>query len=79
MERADDDSIWLYAKKHDFVIVTQDSDFNERSVILGYPPKVIWLKYGNTSTAQILELLRRSYSQIVSFGLEIETGCLELL
>ena len=28
MERADDRAIWVYAKEYDFVIVTQDSDFN---------------------------------------------------
>jgi predicted nuclease of predicted toxin-antitoxin system len=79
MDQADDDVIWRYAKKNGFAIVTQDSDFNERSVVFGYPPKVIWLKCGNTSTDNILKLLKRNHSEIVSFGSEAEMGCLELL
>lgn len=55
MERADDETIWHFAKANGFTIVTQDSDFNERSLLFGYPPKVIWLKCGNASTDRVLE------------------------
>ncbi len=79
MERANDETIWHYAKENRFAIVTQDSDFNERSVVFGYPPKVIWLKCGNTSTNRLLELLKHNQPQIVLFDSEAETGCLELL
>lgn len=33
-----------------FAIVTFDSDFYERGLIHGFPPKVLWLRYRNTST-----------------------------
>jgi predicted nuclease of predicted toxin-antitoxin system len=40
MERANDETIWLYAKENRFVIVTQDSDFNERSVVFAIRQKL---------------------------------------
>jgi len=50
LHRAPDAHIWEYAATHDFTIVTQDSDFSERVALYGHPPKVIWLRTGNTST-----------------------------
>jgi len=79
MERASDETIWRYAKENQFTIVTQDSDFNERSVVFGHPPKVIWLKGGNTSTNRILALLKHHQPFVVLFDSEAETGCLELM
>jgi predicted nuclease of predicted toxin-antitoxin system len=78
MERADDETIWRYAREKDFAIVTLDSDFHERSLLFGYPPKIVWLKCGNVSTPQVLDLLTRNHSQILSFGDDSESGCLEL-
>jgi predicted nuclease of predicted toxin-antitoxin system len=44
METATDREVWAYAKTHDFVIVTKDSDFYDLSLVLGTPPRVIWIK-----------------------------------
>ena len=41
LEQASDDTIWNYAKANGFCIVTQDSDFAERSRLFGAPPKVV--------------------------------------
>ena len=78
MERADDRAIWEYAKGNGFVIVTQDSDFNERGLLYGYPPKIVWLKCGNTSARNILEILKQSRDDILAFESDIQSGCLEL-
>jgi hypothetical protein len=43
LESASDSEIWQYAKDHGFVIVSRDSDFQERSLVSGHPPQVIWL------------------------------------
>jgi predicted nuclease of predicted toxin-antitoxin system len=43
MRDATDPKIWEYAKTHDFVIVSKDSDFQARSLLYGSPPKFIWL------------------------------------
>lgn len=57
MDTASDQQIWLYAKKHNFVIVTKDSDSHELSLLYGAPPKIIWLKCGNRSSSYISNLL----------------------
>jgi len=36
---SDDAVIWEYAKNHDFTIVTKDSDYEQRSVLLGRHPR----------------------------------------
>ena len=41
---ADDSAIWEYAQLNGFVIVSKDSDFQQRSLLYGSPPKFIWLK-----------------------------------
>ena len=36
---ASDDEVWRYAIDNGFAIVSEDSDFSERSVLRGAPPK----------------------------------------
>ena len=38
-ENSSDSEIWEYARKHNFTIVTFDSDFYDLSVIKGFLPK----------------------------------------
>ena len=63
----DDAVIWDYAKAHGFVLVTKDADFEERSVLLGAPPKVIWLRTGNCTTAHLVALLMTHAESIQRF------------
>lgn len=44
----DDVVIWEYAKANDFVIVSKDSDFHQRSLVYGHPPKFVYLRIGNS-------------------------------
>lgn len=55
--RADDGSIWDYARTNGFVIVSKDSDFHQLSFVKGAPPKVIWIQRGNCPTDHIANLL----------------------
>jgi predicted nuclease of predicted toxin-antitoxin system len=50
-------AIWRHAQDHGLVIVTKDEDFQRLSVLHGAPPKVIWIRLGNCSTADIVRLL----------------------
>ncbi len=42
LEKQEDIQIWEFAKREDFIVVTQDSDFNDISTLHGFPPYVIW-------------------------------------
>jgi predicted nuclease of predicted toxin-antitoxin system len=53
LETADDILVWEYAQKNGLMIVSKDSDFHQRSFLYGYPQKVIWLRLGNCSTADV--------------------------
>jgi predicted nuclease of predicted toxin-antitoxin system len=59
LDRADDTAVWDFARSQNLVIVTKDADFQERSLIAGAPPKVIWIRRGNCSTSDIEAILRR--------------------
>jgi len=67
MRDATDTQIWEYAKTHDFVIVSKDSDFQARSLLYGSPPKFIWLRVGNCPVKSIEELLRKHSIEIHTF------------
>mgnify|MGYP001609016424 CR=1 FL=1 len=49
-QNSNDSQIWEYAQANNFCIVTFDSDFIDISALKGFPPKIIWLRIGNTST-----------------------------
>jgi predicted nuclease of predicted toxin-antitoxin system len=70
--------LWDYAKANGFTIVSQDVDFAELAVLLGSPPKVIWLRAGNQSTAAISTLIRRHADIIGAFWNDDNTACLEI-
>jgi predicted nuclease of predicted toxin-antitoxin system len=78
LHEASDGEIWEYARDKNFVIVTQDSDFSERSILFGYPPKVIWLRTGNTSTTHVLQLLKERSKEIKHFVKDAKSGCLQI-
>jgi predicted nuclease of predicted toxin-antitoxin system len=42
-----DEEMREYARREGFVIVTKDSDFSDLCILLGFPPKVIWIRRGN--------------------------------
>jgi predicted nuclease of predicted toxin-antitoxin system len=63
----DDAVIWEYAKTNGFVIVSKDSDFHQRSLLYGHPPKFIYLRVGNCPTSKITQILRDSLDTIIRF------------
>lgn len=67
MDRASDTDVWNYAAEHEFTIVSKDSDFHQRSLVLGSPPKVVWLRIGNCSVAESAAALRERYIPIHRF------------
>ena len=74
----DDAAIWDYAKSNGFTIVSKDSDFEERSILSGSPPKLIWIRARNCTTAEVESLLRAAFSSVKRFIQEDAETCLIL-
>ena len=67
LKEADDRVVWDWAKQHGFTIASKDTDFYQRAIVFGHPPKFIWLRVGNCPTSLITQLLRSRYEIIVEF------------
>jgi predicted nuclease of predicted toxin-antitoxin system len=70
--------IWAYAREHDFTVVSKDDDFRSLSLVNGAPPKVIWLRTGNASTAGIEAFIRSALVKIRTFEMSPEESLLVL-
>jgi predicted nuclease of predicted toxin-antitoxin system len=67
MAAAPDPAVWSYAASNGFTIVSKDSDFQQRATLLGFPPKVIWLRLGNCPTSDVIDLIRKHLKDVESF------------
>ncbi len=67
LQSADDATVWTWARQHGYTIVSKDEDFHQRSFLYGPPPKVVWVRVGNSSTAEIARLLRGFSSELRAF------------
>lgn len=65
---AEDETIWTYAAAGEYAIVTKDDDFRQRSFLRGAPPRVIWVKLGNCTTAEIEAALRARHADVRAFA-----------
>ena len=54
---AEDPEIFEAGKAQKIIFMTKDSDFVDLVERLGSPPQIIWLTFGNTSNAQLKEIL----------------------
>jgi predicted nuclease of predicted toxin-antitoxin system len=52
-----DEEVWEYARANGFTIISKDSDFQQRSLLYGHPPKIVWLRIGNCTRKQLLQLI----------------------
>jgi predicted nuclease of predicted toxin-antitoxin system len=75
---ATDTRIWEYAAERGYTIVSKDADFHQRSFVLGAPPKVIWLRLGNSSVTMTADLLRARYIEAQRFHEDVEASYLAL-
>ena len=58
--------------------MTFDSDFCDLITLKGFPPKIIWIRTGNTTTKN-LELIIREKCEIIKVFLAEDYGCLEII
>lgn len=78
LDRADDELVWTYALEQQLVIVSKDADFHQRSFVLGYPPKVVWIRRGNCTTEDIVAILREHHVEMLAFETDEERAFLAL-
>jgi predicted nuclease of predicted toxin-antitoxin system len=78
LEQASDRDIWQYAKQHDYVIVTKDSDYQDLSELYGSPPQVILLMLGNSDKARLLKVLIDRKEDIQQLLSTPDIGCIEI-
>jgi len=81
IENSSDIFLWSFARNNGYTIITFDSDFFDISSIKGHPPKIIWLRFGNTTTDNIAEVINTRAEIIKEFISDVkfsETACLEI-
>jgi predicted nuclease of predicted toxin-antitoxin system len=74
----DDLIIWQYAKTNDFFLVTLDKDFADLALLRGSPPKIIWLRCGNSTVGEVERLLRANLHFIRDFETSPSNDLLEI-
>jgi predicted nuclease of predicted toxin-antitoxin system len=74
-----DFQIYSHARQNGFdAILTLDEDFYNIQLEHGVPPKVIWLRTGNCSTAILAAVVLRNAGVIQNFMLDVHHDCLEI-
>ena len=75
---ASDSRIWNFALRNNYTIITFDADFIELSTLKGFPPKIIWLRFGKSSNLKIANKLIAKEFEIREFISSTEAGFLEI-
>jgi predicted nuclease of predicted toxin-antitoxin system len=81
LEAKSDREIWNFANNEKYTIVTFDADFYDLVTLYGHPPKVVWLRTGNTSTDNLIKTLifhSEIIKTFVSDKAYEDIGCLEI-
>lgn len=78
LHAAGNDTVWAYAARHGFAIVSKDADFHQRSFVLEHPPRVVWIRRGNCSTVEIEGILRAHHADLLAFETDAEGAFLAL-
>ena len=78
LSTANDSTIWQYANDNSFVVVTLDKDFADLALHRGAPPKIIWLRCGNSTVSEVEHLLRANFEEVQKFNSTAEASLLEI-
>ncbi len=74
-----DERVWEFARDHGFVLVSKDSDFYQRSLLFGAPPKLVWICIGNSTRGELFALLSQHQGAIAALDSAGEESTLILL
>ncbi len=78
LKESEDPVVWEYAKPQGLMIVSKDADFHQRSFVLRFPPKVMWVRLGNCTTAKVEQVIRKNFDSIKAFAEDEEAAFLIL-
>jgi predicted nuclease of predicted toxin-antitoxin system len=78
LDRVSDEEVWNYARDNGFTLVSKDADFSDINLLRGFPPRVLWLRIGNCTTAQVEALLRLHHETIEHMESDPAVGVLAL-
>lgn len=78
LSSSSDETVWNIAKEKGWTIVSKDSDFYHRSLLSGSPPKIVWIRRGNCSTATVEQVISTNLEQIADFVSNSDEPCLIL-
>jgi len=76
-----DRQIWTFAEENHYDIVTFDADFYDLAALHGHPPKIIWVRLGNTSSRNLARIFSGHSELIKSFLTDDnynDLACLEI-
>lgn len=62
--QATDAQLWEIARENNWILLTRDTDFFDRIMLEGPPPKVIWVRLGNIRKAALQEILVKLWPAI---------------
>lgn len=82
LQFASDKQIWNFAKENFYHIDTFDIYFYDLVTLIGHPPKINWLRTGNTHSYNLANIISTHYNSISSFLSDesnINIACLEIL
>lgn len=74
----EDQQIFDFAKANDFTIVSFDEDFYDLQLLKGYPPKIVWLRFGNSGNLRVVSKLIENQEAIISFLSNPDSGIIEI-
>ena len=75
---ASDDAIWQTALVNKLTIVSFDADYEDILTLRGFPPKIIWFRFGNSTNLSITKTLLYYQSIIIDFINNDSLGILEI-
>ncbi len=81
LEDKSDRELWDFARENNYIIDTFDADFYDLVTLYGHPPKVVWLRIGNTRTDALISILKKHAETIKAFILNdnySDIGCLKI-
>lgn len=65
LQQAEDQEIFVKAKAAGVIFITKDADIIHLLEKYGPPPKVIWLRCGNTSNARLRVILEKTLPLVI--------------